>query len=287
MPANRALRPILVTAVLTGAVGSVYLLRSPSRHLHSAVREPTKTFSFPSTMFSSRELKVRRVEQINHNTKRITFELPGGESEVSGVPASSAILIQHTTPASWLPTFRPYTPISPPTQQGTLDLLVKHYPHGEASTHIHALQPGDTLTARGPLPGYTYRPSVTQPRSLILIAGGAGITPIYSLTHEILTTNQKDQISLEDLERRFPGRLNVTYAVSGPAKEVEELGDVKRFRKGYVDGKLLKEAIGRCGGRLGDENGKMVVFCGPPKMEESVMGLLMGMGLAKKDVYKF
>jgi cytochrome-b5 reductase len=39
-------------------------------------------------MLLSRELKVKHVEQVNHDTKRITFELPGGKSEISGVPAS-------------------------------------------------------------------------------------------------------------------------------------------------------------------------------------------------------
>lgn len=39
-------------------------------------------------MLFSRELKVTQVEQVNHDTKRITFELPGGKGEISGVPAS-------------------------------------------------------------------------------------------------------------------------------------------------------------------------------------------------------
>jgi cytochrome-b5 reductase len=39
-------------------------------------------------MLFSRELKVKHVEQINHDTKRITVDLPGGKGEISGVPAS-------------------------------------------------------------------------------------------------------------------------------------------------------------------------------------------------------
>lgn len=39
-------------------------------------------------MVFSQSLKVKAVEQVNHDTKRITFELPGGEREISGVPAS-------------------------------------------------------------------------------------------------------------------------------------------------------------------------------------------------------
>lgn len=39
-------------------------------------------------MLFSRELKVKEVEQVNHDTKRIVFDLPGGDNEISGVPAS-------------------------------------------------------------------------------------------------------------------------------------------------------------------------------------------------------
>ena len=39
-------------------------------------------------MLFSQSLKVKAIEQVNHDTKRITFELPGGEHEISGVPAS-------------------------------------------------------------------------------------------------------------------------------------------------------------------------------------------------------
>lgn len=38
-------------------------------------------------MLFSQTLTVTRSEQINHDTRRITFQLPGGKNEVSGVPA--------------------------------------------------------------------------------------------------------------------------------------------------------------------------------------------------------
>ncbi|KAK6394260.1 hypothetical protein LTR95_019578, partial [Oleoguttula sp. CCFEE 5521] len=141
-----------------------------------------------------------------------------------------AILTQHTPQNAWFPVFRPYTPISSPDDLGTLQLLVKKYPSGRASGYLHSLNPGDKLTVRGPLPGYAYKPSLTQDRSVVLIAGGAGITPIYGLARAILTENAGDrtkvqllwgvngsrdivlQNELEDLERRFPERLSVLYA---------------------------------------------------------------------------
>jgi cytochrome-b5 reductase len=170
---------------------------------------------------------------------------------------------------------------------------------------MHSLQPGDALTVRGPIPGYGYKPSPEQPRSVILVAGGAGITPIYSLAREILTNEATDQTSvqllwgvngprdlvlrreLEELEAQFPQRLRVTYAVSGsgPAES-----DGAKYRKGYVDRAVLQDAIAKCGPNLGDEKGTKVFLCGPPKMEDAVAGktgILAELGLNKKEIHRF
>jgi hypothetical protein len=89
MAAMSVRRLILTTAAATTVVGTaIYISRPAPLRLDSAYRELSKTLSFPRSMLLSRELKVKQVEQVNHDTKRITFELPGGETEISGVPAS-------------------------------------------------------------------------------------------------------------------------------------------------------------------------------------------------------
>lgn len=89
MAAMFARRTVLTTAAATAVVGTaLYMSRPTPLRLDSGYREPSKTLSFPRSMLFSRELKVKQVEQVNHDTKRITFELPGGETETSGVPAS-------------------------------------------------------------------------------------------------------------------------------------------------------------------------------------------------------
>jgi len=80
-------RPI-TSAAIVGAIGTAYYATNKPLLLDSAQNALTKTFSFPSSMLFSRELTVTNVEEVNHDTKRITFSLPGGSKEVSGVPAS-------------------------------------------------------------------------------------------------------------------------------------------------------------------------------------------------------
>lgn len=55
--------------------------------MDSSQNPPTKTLNFPSSMLFSKQLTVKSSEQVNHDTKRITFTLPGGENEISGCPA--------------------------------------------------------------------------------------------------------------------------------------------------------------------------------------------------------
>lgn len=186
---------------------------------------------------------------------------------------------------------------------------MKQYPQGRASTHLHSLQPGDKLTVRGPLPGYAYAPSET-PRDLLFVAGGAGITPLYSLARSILTdSNDKTRVQLlwgvngtrdivlrkelDELEAKFPERLQVTYTVSGAEgkSDTPSLGDEKKFKKGYINKSVLQDAIDRCeDGSWGDSNGTKVWICGPPAMENAVVGktgILSELGVSGKEIHKF
>lgn len=99
---------------------------------------------------------------------------------------------------------------------------------------------------------------------------------------------------LEALEKEFPERLRVVYAVSGPeaVSEAPSLGDESKFRKGYVDKSLLQEAISMAqkDGVWGDVKGQKVFLCGPPKMEDAIAGkngVLAELGVVKKEVHRF
>lgn len=81
-------RTLLASTSIVGAAGVTYYTTRRPLLLDSPQNAPTKTFSFPGSMLFSKQLTVTSVEQVNHDTKRITLSLPGGSSEVSGVPAS-------------------------------------------------------------------------------------------------------------------------------------------------------------------------------------------------------
>ncbi|GAB1210702.1 hypothetical protein APSETT445_009498 [Aspergillus pseudonomiae] len=216
--------------------------------------------------FGFTTLRVQSVKAVSHNTKRLVFEFPDKN-------ARSGLSLTY--------------------QQGSLELMVKQYPNGKASTHIHSLVPGDTLTFLTALKGFSWVPN--QCPQIYAIAGGAGITPIYQLIRGILDNpNDKTKIKLvfgvnseqdlllreelEEYKKRFPGRFEYVYTVSRLDGEKEGL------RKGYVTEELLKGVVG------GKGEGAKVFVCGPPAMEESLVGksgILSRLGFEKGQVYKF
>ncbi|KAI0011514.1 hypothetical protein F4779DRAFT_573040 [Xylariaceae sp. FL0662B] len=279
-------------AAVAGIGVGLYFRQTMSvAHAHSGA--PPKTFGSGPAFLS---LRLESTELVNHNTKRLRFQLPKPDA-VSGLSISSALLTYSWPKGCYLPCIRPYTPISPPDEPGVLEFLVKHYPNGKQSTHLHSLQPGDSLRFVTPIPGYKWTPNRHQ--EITLVAGGAGITPLYSLIQGILRNpDEKTRITLvfgvntdadvllkkefDEYERRFPDRFRAVYTVSKPAPG-------SPFRRGYVTEELLREVSGTP--PAGDD--AKVLVCGPPAMESALMGswrspgILQQLGYAKSQIHKF
>ncbi|KAK4197974.1 hypothetical protein QBC40DRAFT_284532 [Triangularia verruculosa] len=228
--------------------------------------------------FGLRTLKLHSSELVNHNTKKLRFELPD-PSQPSGLSLSSALLTISFPPTNgrWTPVVRPYTPTNPLEEPGFVELMVKLYPNGKQSGYLHSLKPGDTITCLR-IPEYVWQPNKHD--HVALIAGGAGITPMYQLIQGILgNPEDKTRVTLvwgvngdqdiflkqelAELQSKYPGRFRAEYVVSQP-----EAGST--YRKGYVNGKALEEL----GLGANDEKNKnvKVMVCGPPAMEKALKG---------------
>lgn len=247
-------------------------------------------------------LKLEEVETVNHNTKRLRFKLPE-EDQVSGLSVASAVLTKFKGPGMEKAVLRPYTPISDEDTKGFLDLLVKKYPGGPMSTHIHDLTPGQTLDIKGPLPKYAL--TENKHEHIALVAGGTGITPMFQLIRAVFNNpNDKTKVTLvvgnvteEDillkkelshLENTFPQRFRAFYVLDKPPTDWHG-------KAGYIDSTLLKTVLPE----PKSENIKVFV-CGPPglmnaisgnkvspKDQGELVGILKELGYNKDQVYKF
>jgi cytochrome-b5 reductase len=186
---------------------------------------------------------------------------------------------------------------------GHLELLIKKYPKGPMSTHIHDLKVGETLEFKGPIPKYPW--SANKHDHVAMIAGGTGITPMYQVIRHIFgnpSDNTKvtlifGNISEEDillkkelasLENKFPQRFKVFYTLDNPP-------DSWRQTKGFITKDLLKQIL-----PAPDAGNIKVFICGPPGMYKAISGTkkspadqgeldgyLKELGYSKDQVFKF
>lgn len=187
--------------------------------------------------------------------------------------------------------------------KGYVDLLVKKYPDGPMSTHLHNMTPGQQLSVKGPLPKYQW--TENKHDHIALIAGGTGITPMYQLARGIFKNpNDKTKVTLifgnvseedillkkefEELENTYPQRFRAFYVLDKPAKSWPG-------GSGFIDKKLLKTVLPEAK----EENIKLFV-CGPPGLMKAISGnkvspkdqgeltgALKDLGYSPEQVYKF
>lgn len=201
-----------------------------------------------------RELKLEKIIPYNHNTSRFVFKLPEGTD--SGLTVASALVVKSVDPQAAVtkegkPAIRPYTPTTAPSVKDKLELLIKKYPGGAMTEHIHGLKEGDGLMFKGPIPKFPWK--ANQFEHVAMIAGGSGITPMWQVMQQIdsdptdktkvtlLFSNVTEQDILlrkefEDLARRKPEQFNVQFTLDKPPSGWNG-------PKGYIDNRLLAQQL--------------------------------------------
>ncbi|KAL8993128.1 MAG: hypothetical protein Q9169_006584 [Polycauliona sp. 2 TL-2023] len=274
--------------------------RSIGKKLGTSDKPAQKTFTGGEQGWV--DLKLESVEEVNHNTKKFRFALPD-KDDVSGLEIASALLTKYKGPEMDKPVIRPYTPTSDEDARGHIDFLVKRYPNGPMSEHMHNMEPPQRLDFKGPIPKYPWTPNKHD--HICLIAGGTGITPMYQLCRAIFNNPaDKTKVTLvfgniseedillkhefEDLENTYPQRFRAFYVLDKPAEKW--MGG-----KGHIAADLLKTVLPE------PKVKNMKIFvCGPPGLYKAISGMkkspkdqgelsgiLKELGYTQDQVYKF
>lgn len=242
------------------------------------------------------KLKLQEIFDYNHNTKVFRFALASEDAQFD-IPITRFILTKITVDGKEV--IRPYTPIA--TGTGFFDLMIKAYPGGPMSQHIHAMKPGDDLEIKGPLPKLKYEPNMKK--HIGMIAGGTGLTPMLQVISRIISNeNDKTDMTLifgnvteedillrESLDEMVAAHPNfhVHYLLDKPSKDWK--GD-----SGYVTKELAKKYLPP------PSNDNLILVCGPPGLMKTVSGpkapdytqgdldgILKELGYTKDQVFKF
>lgn len=229
-------------------------------------------------------LRVAKITDETEDVKTIRMvACHGGRIPFNYLPGQ---FLTFTLPVGEKPIRRSYTISSAPTQAYYCEVTVKREDKGAGSRYIcDQLKVGDTLEVKAPSGRFTF--SGEESDSVVLIAGGVGITPMMSVTraltdmcwpgeiHFVVACRDPEHFIFESEIKRLDERydnLHVHVAMSRIEK------DLDGYRKGRLSKELLAEWVP-------DIATKRVHICGAPAMMEATKGMLAKLEVPADNIH--
>ncbi|WP_411376273.1 ferredoxin reductase [Arthrobacter sp. MPF02] len=186
------------------------------------------------------------------------------------------------------PVDRSYSLSSSPTQPWTFSISVKRDPTGLVSPWVHEnVKPGTVLDMLGPV-GAFHLPDADRRARYLLLAAGAGITPIMSMVRTIHSLpGHADVVVLyhgaEAGGFAFHQELAYIASVDARIKVFYSLGDRSK-PEGWegLTGRLTAAMLDQV---APDANGRQVYACGPEGYLNSATELLKKVGVDDTSIY--
>jgi ferredoxin-NADP reductase len=181
---------------------------------------------------------------------------------------------------------RSYTIASSPTQRAFVEISVKREEHGAVSRFLNEhLSVGDLIKVTGPFGAFTF--TGTDAESIVLIAGGVGITPMMSVLRYLTDKAWPGEIFLlygarsteefvfrEEIERLERRHANLHVLAAMPRAP----GTVWLGPEGNLTRELITAAVPQIGSRR-------IHLCGPPAMMSAVRALLLEIGVPEAQIF--
>lgn len=229
-------------------------------------------------------LRVARIFQETDDVK--TFRLAPVSGEDLPFSFEPGQFLTVSVPLDGKTVRRSYSIASSPCCRGFCDLTVKHAHGGAVSGHLHErVRVGDVLDVSGAFGRFTFRGR--EAPSVVLIAGGVGITPMMSAVRYLTDQSWSGDIFLiyacarldavifrEELEQLARRHLNLHLSL---VLSDEPAADWSGAR-GFVTADLLNKTVP-------DLLTRRVHLCGPPPMMEAVKRELAQAGLPEAQLH--
>ncbi|NCC85627.1 MAG: 2Fe-2S iron-sulfur cluster binding domain-containing protein [Clostridia bacterium] len=246
------------------------------------------TILIPPELFSIKEYigLVEKITDLTHDIKRVSMKLQDNET----ISFKAGQFVQfYTKPYGKISetVFRAYSVASPPADNTHVDLIIRKVPDGIATGYAHtALKEGDEVRLSGPY-GDFYRRGGEGVNTLVMIAGGSGMAPMYSLIYDIIgkgldyqmyyffgAVTTRDIFYLDEfraLEKEHPN-FHFIPALSGSTE-----GDGWTGEKGTVVDVMLRH--------IPNADGKEAYLCGGPGMLNASTNALRTIGFTDETIF--
>lgn len=240
---------------------------------------------------------------------RFKFGLPT-QSHALGLPIGKHIVLRFTD-AEGRPVSRQYTPISSDEiTRGYFELLVKLYPTGKMSQYLNNLPLNSAVEVRGPMGMFEYKGNgellinrggwkTQNIKSIGMIAGGSGITPMYQIMSHIARHGATDptpcslifaNITEDDILMRKEldelsaahKRMNVFYTINAPRPNTDDkLPENWRGGVGFVSQEMITKHL------PAPSDDTIILLCGPKPMIDVMKGHLSALGYTDDMIWAY
>lgn len=228
-----------------------------------------------------------RVAQIFQETADVkTYRLTPLAGDDLPFPFEPGQFLTVSAPIQGKSVRRSYSIASSPACRGWCEITVKKAPGGAVSGYLHeSVRVGDVLDAAGPYGHFTFRGR--EASSVVMIAGGVGITPLMGSIRYLTDQSWSGDIylvyacasrsaaifyeELTFLAKRHPN-LHFTLVLS------RETDPGWTGARGHITAALLKSVVPEI-------ETKRVHLCGPTAMMDTVRGELTTLGLPDAQLF--
>lgn len=220
-------------------------------------------------------LRVADIEVLTPTVRRIRFEPLDGGAMPFSFAAGQYMKVE--LPVAVEPIERSYSICSSPGESSFVEIAVKYEPDGLGSGFLHEeVEVGSALRVSGPHGEFTWEPG-SEADTLLLIAGGVGITPLMSVLFAAADAGHTGRIVL------LASYRTEDEALFGP--EIEAL----RFRLPGLEVSVFATDRQR---RIGFDEllphagpTTRVHLCGPAPMMQDLIGRLAELGVPREAVH--
>lgn len=234
-----------------------------------------------SIAVKSFEATLTGITALTHDIRLLEIELDGALRFWAGQ------YVDLTIPDAGIT--RAFSMANPPSEQTRLKFIIKKYPQGAFSSLLDGgLKVGDRLVAKGPY-GTCFRREA-RPGPLLLIGGGSGMSPLWSILHDHIESGERRPVRFfygartsRDLFhlREFldiAGRLPDFRFI--PALSHAEPDEAWSGEAGFIH-----EVVARTLREEGFDGEIDAYSCGPPPMIDAVLPVLQMAGVEPDRIY--